>query len=186
MSMACHPCHTPHAWSTEAYTRRVTGWGLSYRERLCQRLYCPEYRVNLVARLLAAHRQRQHRVGHSEATPLPPRQGGGRFRDRTPAQYRVSLLAVLARLRCPLEGCQGAASSRTNLWVQFSYQHPLDSIFILEEGNQPPPICAYVSSTTNLLRFLSVLRWKIYEFGCAQLRASCGTNMPHWGHRGWG
>ena len=32
--MACQPCHTPHTWSNEAYTWRVTGRGLFYRERL--------------------------------------------------------------------------------------------------------------------------------------------------------
>ena len=33
VSMACRPCRTLHVWSTEAYTWRVTGQGLSYRER---------------------------------------------------------------------------------------------------------------------------------------------------------
>ena len=49
VSMDCRPCHTPRAWSTEAYTRQVTVRGLSYRERLRQRVHCPECRVNLEA-----------------------------------------------------------------------------------------------------------------------------------------
>ena len=42
VSMACRLWHTPHAWSTEAYTQKVTGRGISYRERLQQRVHCPE------------------------------------------------------------------------------------------------------------------------------------------------
>ena len=47
------------------------------------------------------------------------------------------------------------------------------------------PICSSVSSATNLRLFLSFPIRHIAEVGCAQLRASCGTNMPHWGHQGW-
>ena len=59
--------------------------------------------------------------------------------DRKPTQYRVSFLDILARLRCPVEGCRGTVSSQTNLRVNFSYQHPWGIIVILEEGNQPHP-----------------------------------------------
>ena len=47
-------------------------------------------------------------------------------------------------------------------------------------------VCSFVSSTTNLCHFLFVLLRHIDEVGFTQLRASCGKNMPHWGHRGWG
>ena len=39
MSMSCRPCRTPHTWSKEAYTQGVMGQGLSYRERLQQRVH---------------------------------------------------------------------------------------------------------------------------------------------------
>ena len=55
VSMACRPCHTYHTWSTEDYTRKVTGRGLSYKERINQRVHCPECRFNLAAGSLAAH-----------------------------------------------------------------------------------------------------------------------------------
>ena len=68
------PYHTPHAWSTEAYTWRVTGRGISYRNRLQQRVHFLEFGVNLVDGLLVSHRQRQHGVGQGEANPqTPPR-----------------------------------------------------------------------------------------------------------------
>ena len=57
--------------------------------------------------------------------------------DRTPAQYWVSFPPILARLRCPVEGCQGTASSQKNLWVHFSHRHPWDNIVFLEEWNKP-------------------------------------------------
>ena len=34
VGMAYRPCHILHAWSTEAYTWRVTVPGLSYRDRI--------------------------------------------------------------------------------------------------------------------------------------------------------
>ena len=79
VSMACPLCRTPHAWSTDSYTRRVTGRGVSYRERLCQRVHCFECVFNLAdkslaAKLAAATRSWVHR-GHPTT---PPRGGGGR------------------------------------------------------------------------------------------------------------
>ena len=41
VSMAFWPCRTPHAWPTEAYTQRVKGRGIIYRERLHQRVHYP-------------------------------------------------------------------------------------------------------------------------------------------------
>ena len=34
VSMKCRTCQTPHACSMKAYTKQVTGRGLSYRERI--------------------------------------------------------------------------------------------------------------------------------------------------------
>ena len=39
VSMACQPCHTPHEWSTKAYTWQVTVRGLIYRERIHQSVH---------------------------------------------------------------------------------------------------------------------------------------------------
>ena len=41
-SMVYQSCHTPHSWSMEAYTRKVMGQVISYRERLCQRVHLTE------------------------------------------------------------------------------------------------------------------------------------------------
>ena len=48
---------------------------------------------------------------------------------------------MLLRLRCPVEGCLGGASNRSNLPVHFAHRHVRDTIVILEEGNRPYPRC---------------------------------------------
>ena len=44
-------------------------------------------------------------------------------------------------LRCPVEGCQGGMTSRTNPRVHFAHCHVRDTIVILEEGNRNYPHC---------------------------------------------
>ena len=68
--------------------------------------------------------------------------GGGHPPPLREAQtYRVSLPKQLPRLWCPVAGCLGGASSRTNLWIHFTHRIVRDIILILEEGNHPYPRC---------------------------------------------
>ena len=69
------------------------------------------------------------------------RQGEGIVMEGTIAHYMVSFISILARLRFPVEGCPGIASTRKNLGVKFSLYHRQESIVILEEGNQHHPQC---------------------------------------------
>ena len=84
-------------------------------------------------------------LGMAKPPHFPPEggQGGlgveGRDREGNTVNYRVSFPTIISRLRCPVEVCQGSASSRTNLQVHFSHQQSQDSIIILEEWNQPHP-----------------------------------------------
>ena len=117
-----------------------------YRDRLRQRVYFPECGDSLASRSFTAHRQRQYGFGRGGANPPPPEGGQGGegediVREGIPAQYRVSFPDILSLLRCPVEGYQGTASSRTNLRAHFSHQHPWGSIVILEEVNQPHNRC---------------------------------------------
>ena len=50
-------------------------------------------------------------------------------------------MAILSRLRYPVEGFQGTAYSQINLQVHFVCRHPKYTIVILKEGNQPHPWC---------------------------------------------
>ena len=70
--------------------------------------------------------------GNREGHPPPPGDS---------QNYQVSLPKCLLRLRCPVEGCLGGASSRINLRVHLTNRHVRDKIVILEEGNQPYPRC---------------------------------------------
>ena len=56
VSMDCWPCHTPHVWSMDAYTRRVIGIGLLYRDWMRQRVHFLECGVGLTDGSLTAHR----------------------------------------------------------------------------------------------------------------------------------
>ena len=43
VGMVCHPCQAAGNLTTEAYGRRITGMGQSYRERLRDQVACREY-----------------------------------------------------------------------------------------------------------------------------------------------
>ena len=70
--------------------------------------------------------------------------------------------------------------------VRPKYQNEETAISAFLYSKKTHPIYSSVSSTTNLLFFLSIPRRHITEVGCDQLRESCGTNMSHWGHQWWG
>ena len=70
--------------------------------------------------------------------------------------------------------------------VRPRYRNKYNAVTGVPYSKKTLPICSSVSSKNHLRHFLSVPRRHIAEFGCAQLRASCGTNTSHWGHRGWG
>ena len=60
VGMVCHPCQAAGNLSTEAYGRRVTGVGPTYRERLKGQVACGECRELLVAGYLSSHLMTQH------------------------------------------------------------------------------------------------------------------------------
>ena len=55
VSMACQPCCTLGGRLVEAYGLRMTGGEISFQDRLCQRVRCPDCNVDLEARSLEAH-----------------------------------------------------------------------------------------------------------------------------------
>ena len=56
-------------------------------------------------------------------------------------EIAVSFPKKLLPLGCPVTGCLGGASSRTNLWIHFAHLRMQDTIGILEEGNRLYPRC---------------------------------------------
>ena len=64
--------------------------------------------------------------------PPPPREA---------QTYQVYFPKHSPSLQCPVAGCLGGASSRTNLRIHFVHRHVWDTTVILEEGSRPYPRC---------------------------------------------
>ena len=64
VGMVCRPCQAAGTQSEAAYEQRMTGAGLSYRERQQVRVQCSEYGEDMVLWLLAVHQHMHH--GKSE------------------------------------------------------------------------------------------------------------------------
>ena len=62
VGMVCHPCRAVGVQADEAYTRRITGAGRSYKERQRERVSCPECREDLARGSLAAELKTQNNV----------------------------------------------------------------------------------------------------------------------------
>ena len=65
-----------------------------------------------------------------DGTPPPPF-----FSPTESNTYHVSFPKSDGFMVCPVEGCQGRAVVRTNLWVHFVHRHVKDAVVILEEVN---------------------------------------------------
>ena len=165
VAMVFHPCHAPGGMSEAAYVRQVTGKGPKFRECQQMRVECTECGVEVTAGLLLTHRQSQNGVGRGDrgGHPPPPRESH---------TYQVSFPKHLSRLRCPVAGCLGGASSRTNLRIHFAHRHVRDTIAILEKVSRPYPRCPQCDMfvpqkalnfrhlTTALCRRLMERKWR--------------------------
>ena len=60
VSMVCRLCQAAGTQSEEAYGRKMTGEGPTYRERQKERVECGECGKNMAAGSLASHRITQH------------------------------------------------------------------------------------------------------------------------------
>ena len=61
-----------------------------------------------------------------------------------PRTYKMSFPTRVGPKTCPVEGCSGRASTRTEIRVQFWHQNVRDSVVILEGVNLPHlrcPLC---------------------------------------------
>ena len=120
--------------SEAAYEQQMTGERLSYRMHQRERPQCPECATDLVARSLTAQHQSQNGIGRGpqwENIPLPA----------DPLINRASLPNMVGSVGCPVKGCRGRVTGRTNLRIHFVYRHMQDMIVIMEEGNFPHPHC---------------------------------------------
>ena len=56
-------------------------------------------------------------------------------------RYCVSFPKSSRKIRCPVDGCPGTATTPYNLRRHFAHRHPTDTLTILEEGSAPLPKC---------------------------------------------
>ena len=56
-----------------------------------------------------------------------------------PRTYKMTFLTKAEPRPCPIKGCSGRASTRTEMIVHFWHRHVRDIVVILGEGNIPDP-----------------------------------------------
>ena len=78
VSMACQPCRAGSGNRTpDGYRRRVTGGGLSYRERQRERVACGECGEEIAARSLSGHLMTRHGRAATRRHLWAPQTNGG-------------------------------------------------------------------------------------------------------------
>jgi hypothetical protein len=130
--------------SPNAYKRRLTGDGLSYRETKRIRVECPMCYASFQAGHLASHNLLVHGISpphpYSSQPPAPALP--------SPTTYIVSMPLRNFPTDCPVPHCVGRVSLRSNLRRHFAHRHPEDVIIIAEEGRLPR--CSRCGLFTNI------------------------------------
>ena len=135
--MTCYPGSITTRLSPQAYTRRMTGQGNTFRQRQRLRVTCPvdSCRKELNQGSMKTHLRRVHGLEDDSwqddlTTPPPPSRA-----------YRLSFPRTTTFRSCPVPGCLGRAKTRAGLRAHFQRLHPQDTVCILEEGSVPLPRC---------------------------------------------
>ena len=132
VGMVCQPFYNFGGHLEAAYTRRIAGVGPYFWERHQERVWCPECKVELAEGLLTAHQQDQH------GKEWPP-QLATRPVTPDPRIYRFYFPRDSGSIRRSVGGCEGRATTHTNLQIHFVNHHMQGMLVILEEGNFPHP-----------------------------------------------
>ena len=136
VGMVCHPCQVAGNLITEAYRRRITGDGHSYRKRLRYQVACIECGELLEVGFLSSHLMTQHgRAAGRQSQWTTPSTG------RVPQKYRMYFPEKGGLRTCPIEGCSGRVATRMAMRVHFVHWNVLDTMVMLEDGNSPHPRC---------------------------------------------
>ena len=116
--------------STAAYSRRADGLQ-SRKDWEKRRVKCDKCGVDLAASSLREHLRTQHDI--FQVVELPEE-----YLEERPARtYRAAWSVDGKRLRCPVPGCEGEASTKWNLRRHFRDRHPLDPMDAPGEGVLP-------------------------------------------------
>ena len=84
--------------------------------------------------MLASHHQYHRGKERTHQWDTPPA-------TLDPRLYIVSFPRADRYIGFSVEGYEGQATRRTNLWIKFLHRHIHDTIVIFEEGNRPHPLC---------------------------------------------
>ena len=99
VSMVCRPCQVAGNQSEEAYGRKMTGEGPTYRERQKERFKCRECGKEMAEGSLASHRMTQHGQAKEERWSWEASDTGG-----NPQTYQVAFSTKGGLRSCPVEG----------------------------------------------------------------------------------
>jgi Reverse transcriptase (RNA-dependent DNA polymerase) len=131
-TMSSHPGNAFHSIASPAFSRCLTGEGLTYSARKRQKVDCPECGKSMQEQALANHRLKKHNFYQ-------------RPHKRRRLLDTVAKDSVLYRsdydgtgvVQCPVPGCDGRAHNCDGLRHHFCSRHPHDAILIEKEGLLP-------------------------------------------------
>jgi hypothetical protein len=146
-AMTCLPGSIRTSLTDAAYNRRVTGEGMTHRQRQQMKTNCPQCGKELSQSSLLTHLRQQHgmepdpswNINNVVAAQLPPQ------------LYTVSFPAHSPSVECPVGSCHATLTTRTGLRTHFQRRHWNDSVHIQEESLAPWPKCHKCGLQTAVL-----------------------------------
>ena len=133
--MICLPSSHHSHISVDAYKRKMTGEGETYRERKHRRVQCPECEAQLSASYLPTHLRMQHQIC------WPILDHGPSPLNEAPADWWMSCPKALKIHKCPVPNCCGKTRTPYGMRLHYFKRHPNTTICILEEGSNPIKKC---------------------------------------------
>jgi len=138
--MICHPSFIRTHLSDEACKKRLTGEGLSYKDRKQQRVQHQWCLKPFVASYIDSHRATAH---HDFECALPALPEALPEDTHVPQFYHISWPRVILHQRRPALDCPFTSLNAGTLAMHrhFQYKHPLDTINLARDG--PRPKCTF-------------------------------------------
>ena len=133
----CRPFRAAGVRADNAYTRRMTREGRSFKEQHQERVTCPYCRKETTKGSLVTHCQNQHGVAKGGLGPEGDEADGG----DEPRTYRMDFSAEAGPRPFPFKECSGRSLTRTETMMHFWNRNFRDTVVILEYGNPPHPRC---------------------------------------------
>jgi hypothetical protein len=133
-AMITDPGHIPIGMTSPAYKFRMTGQGVSEREKRKLPTTCPECGKRMNESSVARHmRQVHHIYQDAREQPVSRRLFSDQANSYTVAFPRGERL----ERNCPVPDCVGKATNGFDMRKHFAKRHPLDEIIIESEGLLP-------------------------------------------------